>query len=93
MNRTALYETLNCESGFNPDAVGLLGEQGIAQIYLKYHPDITKAEARDPNFGIRFAAKSFKDGNAAWWSCYKIRGFSASDALASSTPGGGGELK
>lgn len=68
----ALYKTLYCESRLNPSAIGALGEVGIAQIYLKYHPTVTREQALDPIFSIKFAAQEFSKGNATLWSCYRI---------------------
>lgn len=69
-----IRETIKCESGFDPLAVGKLGETGLAQIYLKYHTDVTRAQARDPDFSVQFIAKNWKD-HKEWWSCARIKGF------------------
>lgn len=45
---------------------------GLAQIHLPSHPDITKEQAKDPEFAIEFMAKNFADGKQNMWSCYKI---------------------
>lgn len=71
VDRIELYETLKCESEFKRDAIGQLGEVGIAQIYLKYHPGVTREQALDPDWAIRWTAMQFSKGNAKWWSCYK----------------------
>lgn len=68
-----LYGTLSCESRLSPSAIGDQGRSyGIAQIFLPAHPSISKEEALDPDFAIRFAAKEFADGNASSWTCYKL---------------------
>lgn len=66
-----LYKTLQCESGLRGDRVGLAGELGVAQIYLPAHPDLTRAQALDERFSIDWAAKSFAEGYAHWWTCYR----------------------
>ena len=50
------------ESKYKPDAVGAAGELGVAQIYLKYHPDVTPEQAKDPIFSFHFLAKELEDG-------------------------------
>jgi soluble lytic murein transglycosylase-like protein len=62
--------TLECESHYDPDAVGKLGELGIAQIYPKYHLDVTREEALDGIWAIHWAALQFSQGNEHLWSCY-----------------------
>lgn len=72
ISHTELYKTLWCESRFNPKAVGDGGNShGIAQIYLKFHPDVSKAEAQDPHFAIEWTARKFKEGNARLWTCWR----------------------
>lgn len=71
--------TLTCESHWHPDAVGALGELGIAQIYPKYHPDVTAAQALDGIWAINWAAMRFAEGKEYLWSCYKNHyGYSSS---------------
>ncbi len=42
----------------------------MAAINLHYHPDVTKEEAFDPDFALRFAAKAIKEGKEdAWTVC------------------------
>lgn len=73
VSRTELYGTLKCESGLSPSAVGDSGASyGIAQINLPSHPNITKEQALDPKFAVRFAAKEFAAGNQSAWTCWKL---------------------
>lgn len=73
VSETQLYKTLKCESGLYKDAVGDYGASyGIAQIHLPSHPNISKAQALDPDFAIRFAAKEFAAGNQSAWTCFRI---------------------
>lgn len=73
VSREKLYATLKCESNLYPGAIGDGGTSyGVAQIHLPAHPSITKAQALDPDFAVRFAAKQFSLGHQAMWSCYTI---------------------
>ena len=68
-----LRTTLWCESRFNTKAVGDGGNShGIAQIFLRYHPTVSKAEAQDPKFAIQWTAKKFSEGRAHLWTCWRI---------------------
>ncbi len=65
--------TMKCESGYNPEAVGDLGTSfGVAQIHLIAHPDITKAQALDPDFSVKWMAEQFSKGNAHIWTCHRL---------------------
>jgi len=44
---------------------------GLAQIFLPAHPEVTKEQAIDPAFAIRFMAEEFSKGNAWKWTCWK----------------------
>lgn len=67
----SFYNTLKCESNFDPAAVGDQGTSfGVAQIHLPAHKEITKEEALDPAFAINWAARMFAQGDATLWSCY-----------------------
>jgi hypothetical protein len=57
------------ESGGRTEAVGPVGERGIFQIYLKAHPDVTVAQAVDPEQSAE-AAKRISSGwtNTRPWS-------------------------
>src|ERR1035437_421372 len=45
---------------------------GLVQIHLPSHPNITKAQATDPDFSIDFLAKQIKAGHIGIWSCAHI---------------------
>lgn len=67
-----LAGTLWCESRFKTDAVGHNGNpHGIAQIFLKYHPDVSLEEARNPTFPIRWTAEKFAQEDAHLWTCWR----------------------
>lgn len=64
---------IECESSFNPDAVGDNGTSfGLAQIHLPAHPDITKEQATNPDFAIEFMAKALAKGQGQMWTCYNM---------------------
>jgi len=60
-----------CESSLNHNArnVNTDGSQdiGLFQINLKWHPEVTEADALDPIFSTHFFCKAFKAGNLSWW--------------------------
>ena len=63
---------IQCESGWNPAAIGALGEVGLVQIYPKAHPDVTIEQMKDPNYSIDFIARHFAGGDKKPWTCYHI---------------------
>lgn len=72
INSEYIYATMDCESGFNPKAVGDNGKSfGLAQIHLPSHRDITKKQALDQNFAIEWMVKQFSSGKANMWTCYR----------------------
>lgn len=44
---------------------------GLVQIHLPSHPTITKGQATDPEFSIRFLAQNLSIGNGNMWTCYR----------------------
>lgn len=44
---------------------------GIAQINLPAHTDITKEQAQDPDFSVKWMARQFSLGNNRIWTCYR----------------------
>lgn len=63
-----------CESNLNPTAVGDLHlgvSRGIFQISRRWHPEVSDAEAHDPDFASRWAAEMFAAGHARQWTCYR----------------------
>jgi len=57
-----LQKLLGHESGYDPVAEGYVDpeDEGIAQISLKNHPDVTELEAWAPSFAIPFAGDYLK---------------------------------
>lgn len=67
-------KVVECESSFNRDAIGALGEIGLVQIYPKYHPTITREQMLNPVWSMEWMAKQWKAGHQSWWSCYGLTG-------------------
>lgn len=59
---TIMNRIITDESRWNPGAVGAEGELGLAQIYLKYHPSVSREEAKDPLFSMDFIAHELING-------------------------------
>lgn len=69
-----MWRTLWCESRFVFDAHGdpNLGHSfGVAQINLRWHPEITYEQAINPVFAIDFMAREMAAGRANKWTCYR----------------------
>jgi hypothetical protein len=64
-----------CESNLNPAAKNVNADKsidrGLYQINNKYHPEVTDAQAYDPNFAAHFFCQSVKSGHLAWWNATK----------------------
>lgn len=70
-----ILSTIECESSYNPMAIGDGGHSyGLAQIHLPSHPKITKEQALDKVFAVRFMAREFSKGNARIWTCARKLG-------------------
>lgn len=68
-----LASIISCESGFNRYALGDQGQsRGLSQIHAIYHPEISDSEAYDPDFAIRFLAKSISEGKGRQWTCFRM---------------------
>ena len=62
-----------CESSLNPNAIGKLGEVGLYQYYLKFHPDVSRECALDVECSTRKTIEKLKQGKHHLWTChYKI---------------------
>jgi len=44
---------------------------GVCQIHLPSHPNISKEEALNPYFCMRWTAEQFRQGNAHMWTVYR----------------------
>lgn len=72
VSEEVMNKVINCESEYNPQAVGDQGHSyGLVQIHNLYHPEVTKAQALDPEFAIDFLATNLELGNGKLWSCYR----------------------
>lgn len=61
-----LYNTMMCESGGDPNALGAHGEVGIMQIKPWLHPGV---DPWDPVDSIWYAASMFAAGESGAWVC------------------------
>lgn len=60
-----------------PEKIG--ASQGLWQIYLRMHPDITLAEANDPVWSTHWVLTQIKNGHVSWWSTYSAKPFYCRD--------------
>ena len=74
VSASKMTKTIQCESSFNPNAVGDGGNSyGLSQIHLpSWGGSITKEQALNPDFAVKFMAQQFSQGNARKWTCYRI---------------------
>ncbi len=67
-----LKSVIYCESRYDKNAIGDFGySYGLVQIFLPAHPNISKSDALDPDFAIRYLAKNISEGHGRMWSCYR----------------------
>jgi hypothetical protein len=63
------------ESSFNPSATHINEDgsidRGLFQINSKYHPEVSEAQAFDPEFATNFFCDAVKAGNLSWWNSSK----------------------
>lgn len=82
----AMLDTLKCEAQQNPDGTydpraqsnfqyhgARENSWGLAQIHLTAHTEVSKAQAQDPDFAVRYMAEQFAAGNARMWTCWKLQ--------------------
>lgn len=64
-----------CESGLRPDAKNVNApdsiDRGLFQINSKWHPEITDAQAYNPEFSIRFFCQAVKANKLDMWNASK----------------------
>lgn len=78
VNGDVMREVIQCESQYDPhvqsrktyDNGAQEESYGIAQIHLPDHPQVSKAEARNPEYAVKFMAQHFAAGNHHLWTCY-----------------------
>ncbi len=77
-NKEAILATIECESHYknvqsNIYSNGIREDSwGLVQIHLPSNNDITKDQALDPSFSVRFIVKEFSIGHENRWSCYRF---------------------
>ena len=72
VNANLMKRVIQCESQWNPRAIGDSGTSyGLAQIHLPAHPDVTKEQALNPEFAIRWMGEQWGEGNARAWTCFR----------------------
>ena len=72
VSEEVMNKVIGCESNYNPEAVGDNNHSfGAVQIYLDYHPEVTKSQAFDPEWAISFLADNLSKGKGKLWSCYR----------------------
>jgi len=74
---TDMIRVIECESHFDSTIGGDIRNGvptswGLSQIHLPAHPEVSKEEATDPEFAIRFMGEAFKNGKQGMWSCYRL---------------------
>lgn len=63
--------TIECESDFNPEAIGDRGESfGIAQIHLSSNQDVSKEQALDYRFSLQWMASEWQKHHERKWTCF-----------------------
>jgi len=72
VNLQLMRSVINCESSFNPNAIGDNGHsRGLVQIYDDYHPTISHEQAFDIEFSVEFLAKNISRGRGYLWTCFR----------------------
>ena len=67
-----MHTVINCESQYNPKALGDSGHsRGLVQIHDEYH-DVSDEDAYDPAFAINFLAKALSNKQGYLWTCYRM---------------------
>lgn len=74
--RETLRNLVYYESRWNPDAIGDHGcSFGLVQINLCVHKNVTKEQAFDPDFSLKYAAREISEGREYAWSvcsCFSL---------------------
>jgi soluble lytic murein transglycosylase-like protein len=69
-----LKAVVACESSWNTKAKHITSREqsyGLSQINLLAHPEISIAQAEDPQFSLTYLAKGLSTNPNAW-SCYRV---------------------
>jgi len=71
-----MVKTIECESGYNLNAVGDHGTSlGLYQIHMPAHPSVTRECAFDLQCSTAYAKKLYERRGLAPWSCATKLGF------------------
>ena len=72
-NYYELYNVINCESGWKPDAKNPKSTaSGISQFLDVTWKQYCEGEKKDPYAQLRCMVKMFNDGNKKHWECFKV---------------------
>lgn len=67
-----MLKVVNCESGWDNDAVGPMKEIGLIQFYPPAHKDLTREQMTDVYFELGWMAARFAAGETEHWVCYRL---------------------
>lgn len=74
VSAAVMHKVIKCESNYNSKAVGDGGKSfGLVQIHLPSHPTITKAQAYNKEFAIKFLAQKLSTKQGRMWTCYRTQ--------------------
>lgn len=88
-----MFAIIETETGstWKTDLVSDTGDYGLVQINLEYHPEITKGQALDPEFSMKWLASEIKEGREwKWTGCSCIQ---TAKALGVKVSGNAKDLK
>nr|AKH47984.1 hypothetical protein [uncultured marine virus] len=72
VSEEVMHTVINCESGYNPDAVGDGGQSfGLVQIHNPSHPNIEIEKSLDSAFAVDFLARNLSEGRGYLWTCWR----------------------
>lgn len=72
-----MMKTLWCESRFSNVQSNIVdngireNSWGIAQINLRWNPEVSQEQALTPEFAIEWMAREFKANHQSKWTCYR----------------------
>ena len=72
-----IYQTIKCESKLYPSAKGDYASTtgymsfGLAQINMRWHPEVSEAQALDPDFAVPWMVIQFVKGKQREWTCWR----------------------
>lgn len=74
LNVERFLKVIDCESGWNPDAIGDSGTSfGLAQLHQPVRDwGLTIEQAKDPRTALTTMAEAWQRGEASRWTCWRI---------------------